>query len=70
MGKGRQAHLDALIIKSVLASIISEEASGHLEQFLKNNVPLDNEEVLVGGGEDAISNFKEKNPILVSIFTY
>lgn len=70
VGKGRQAHLDGLVLKSVLASLISEHASGKLERFLLNNPPLESEAALDDGGQSAIDGFKQKNPILVSIFTY
>ena len=70
IGKGRQAHLDGLVLKSVLASLICEHSSVHLERFLANNQPLENENALEDGGQSAIDAFKRKNPILVSIFTY
>lgn len=70
VGKGKQAHIDGLIVKSVLASLISEDALESLDTFLKNNHPQDDESPLEDGGQRAIDDFKQKNPILVSIFTY
>lgn len=65
---GKIAWRDGIIMKSVLAPLIIQEAFDLLEQFLKSTNYQEGDESGVEG-EQLIEKFKTENAILVSIFT-